>query len=65
EEQAGQLTEAVAIFRTARGPATAEVVSLPTPARAPRNAATPRPAPAIRRTAAAAVVANEADWQEF
>ncbi|MDG2526491.1 methyl-accepting chemotaxis protein [Stenotrophomonas sp. HITSZ_GD] len=70
EEQAGQLSEAVSIFKTRQAAApSAAVVKLRTPARAsaPAGAApnAPRPATARKPAAAIAAPAGDADWQEF
>ncbi|MGQ5318068.1 hypothetical protein, partial [Xanthomonas arboricola] len=72
EEQAQQLTEAVAVFKVAEHAPVARQLSAI--ANAPANArSTPRPiartstpAPVRRSTAAASATANDVgDWQEF
>ena len=68
EEQAGQLSEAVSIFRIrqAAAPAAASVVALRTASKpAAKSSAAPARTPAPRKSVAASAVANEADWQEF
>jgi methyl-accepting chemotaxis protein len=65
EEQAGQLSDAVSIFRLDEYETTA---SAPAVAPAPRAPARPAsPAPAARKPASRAVAAElaEGDWQEF
>ncbi len=67
EEQAGQLSEAVAIFKiTQATQASAAVVKLRTPPRSTAPASAPRPAPARKPAGGVATAtASDADWQEF
>jgi methyl-accepting chemotaxis protein len=68
EDQANQLTEAVAVFRTGAAQA---VVAQPQQAKAAFTPATPAPARRLRAVApaqrgnAAVRVDNDGDWQEF
>ena len=61
EDQANQLAEAVAVFRTAATPAAAARPA-PPKAAAPRAAAAPKPAP---RQAEPVARGDEGEWQEF
>jgi methyl-accepting chemotaxis protein len=66
EEQAGHLTDAVALFKLdAHAAPVAAVAAVATRTAAPARARTAAPAPARRTPAREPALANESDWQEF